>query len=84
MSSAVVLARSSKSFFEAHLGAAGAHSLLLTTGLMAPEAYTVDAVIRAWFAGKSPAEVKLAAASAYHRFQKCGLTGATRLFATRP
>jgi len=40
--SAMVLAGASRSNFGDHLRSAGAHPLLLTTGLMAPEAYTLD------------------------------------------
>ena len=41
----IVLACASKPYFLGHLGAAGSHPLLLTTGLMAPEAYTLEAVL---------------------------------------
>ncbi len=77
---AVVLACASKQYFKKHLEAAGAHALLLTTGLMAPEAYTLDAAIRSWAAGGSTTEVGTSAAKAYHHYQKCGLTAAKRLF----
>lgn len=75
--SAFVLACASRRHFEEKLRTAGAHPLPLTTGLMAPEAYTLDALVRAW----SGATVRDAAASAYHAYQHCGLTAAKRLFA---
>jgi hypothetical protein len=78
--SSVVLACASKSYFTERLKAADAHPLVLTTGLMAPEAYTLDAVIRSWAAGKSTEEVLQSAARAYHKYQKCGMKGARRLF----
>ena len=77
---ALVLACASKQYFKKHLEVAGAHPLLLTTGLMAPEAYTLDAAIRTWAAGGSTKEVGTSAAKAYHQYQKCGLTAAKRLF----
>ena len=78
--STIVLACASKSFFLDHLHTAGAHPLLLTTGLMAPEAYTLDSAIRSWVEERTTAAVALAAAGAYDRYQKCGLSAARRLF----
>lgn len=78
--SSIVLACSSKSYFHDKLHAAGSHPLLLTTGLMAPEAYTLDAAIRSWIAGSSVAATREAAATAYHKYQKSGLRGARSLF----
>ncbi len=79
---AVVIACISRDYFIQPLNQAGAYPLLTTTGLMAPEAYVVRAVLDAWGAGKSGAEIRKAAGAAYHRYQKCGLNGATRLFHT--
>jgi hypothetical protein len=78
---AIVLACVSKDYFQKPLFASGAHPLLLTTQLMAPEAYTLDGAIRAWFSGTSEASVREAAAQAYNRYQKCGIKGARSLFA---
>lgn len=80
--SSVVLACASKPYFEETLTASGAHPLLLTTGLMAPEAYVLDSALRSWFAGGLPAAVHESAAKAYDKYQKCGLRGARRLFST--
>lgn len=77
---AIALACMSHSYFQDHLESAGAHSLLLTTGLMAPEAYTLDAAIRAWVTEGTTAAVVEAAASAYNKYQHCGMRGARRLF----
>ena len=82
--SSVVLACASRPYFLETLVSGGSHPLLLTTGLMAPEAYTLDAVVRAWFTGRTSDEVRDAAAEAYSRFQKCGLAAARRLFAVQP
>lgn len=78
--SAAALSCASKPYFEERLTAVGAHALLLTTGLMAPEAYTLDAAIRAWASGGDVASTVEAAATSYNKFQKCGMKGARRLF----
>jgi len=77
---AIVLACASRPYFSDLLKRAGARPLLLTSGLMAPEAYTLDAGLRAWFATGDVAQVHDAAAAAYHRYQRCGLTASRRLF----
>ncbi len=81
---AIVLACMSLTFFHDHLEAAGAHSLLLTTGLMAPEAYTLDAAIRAWVTTGTTDAVIEGAAGAYNKYQHCGMGGARRLFWGEP
>ena len=78
--SGIVLACLSKSYFTDVLHGLGAHPLLLTTGLMAPEAYTLDAAIRAWVGGGTPAATRDAAAAAYRRYQGCSVAAALRLF----
>jgi len=82
--SAMVLACMSLSFFHGHLESAGAHSLLLTTGLMAPEAYTLDGAIRTWVTEGTTVAVIEAAAHAYNRYQHCGMRGARGLFWGEP
>jgi hypothetical protein len=77
---AAALACSSRFYFAERLTAVGAHPLLLTTGLMAPEAYTLDAAVREWASGGDRASTLAAAASSYHEYQRCGLKGARRLF----
>jgi hypothetical protein len=78
--SALVLACASKNYFLPHLRSMGAHPLMLTTGLMAPEAYTLDSAIRAWVETGNTDAVLEAAAEAYDRYQQCGLRGARNLF----
>lgn len=77
----VVLACMSDHFFAPLLRE---HSvpLLTTTGLMAPEAYTLDAALTAWFSGDAPDRVRDAAAQAYARYQKTSVQSALRLFRT--
>ena len=80
--SSVVLACASQPYFSPHLARGGSYPLLLTTGLMAPEAYTLDAVLTSWLSGERASAAHEAAAAAYHRYQKCGLKAARRLFRT--
>ena len=79
---AMVLACASKSFFAVGLRPTGAQPLLWTTGLMAPEAYTLKAAVEGWIAGDSAEEIREEAARAYAKYQKIGLAGARRLFAS--
>ena len=78
---AVVLACKSREYFAAPLARAGCPALITTTGLMAPEAYTLDAIVRSHAAGDPPRTVHLRAAEAYAKYQKCSLAAAKRLFA---
>jgi len=77
---AIVLACKSKPYFQATLTRFGCRPLLLTTGLMAPEAYTLAAALEAWLSGQGASGLRDSAARAYHKYQKCGMRGATRLF----
>lgn len=79
-SRAIVLACASRPYFSPLLGSS---PLLLTTGLMAPEAYTLTAAIEAWVRSGDEAQVREAAAQAYAKHQSCGIKGARRLFAAR-
>ncbi len=79
-SSSLVLACASRPYFLDLLQSAGSHPLLLTTGLMAPEAYTLDAAVRSWVESGSVAAVCEAAAQTYARYQRCGIRGARNLF----
>jgi hypothetical protein len=80
--SAIVLACASKGYFAAGLKPTGAQPLLWTTGLMAPEAYTLKAAIDGWIAGESQEQIRARAADAYAEYQKISVTAAQRLFAT--
>jgi hypothetical protein len=77
---AMVLACKSKDYFGPRLRTLGCRSVLLTTGFMAPEAYTLDAAVHGWLMGESGAAIRERAAVAYHEYQKCGLGAARRLF----
>lgn len=77
---AIVLACASKKFFGNVLIEAGAKPILLTTGLMAPEAYTLKAAIDGWALGESTEQIRLRASKAYDHYQGCGLKAARNLF----
>ena len=77
----VVLACASKEYFAAPLRAAGARPLLWTTGLLAPEAYVLAAVLEGFLLGEEGEPIRERAAVAYDRYQHCGLAPARRLFA---
>ncbi len=79
---AAVLACQSRSYFAKPLALTGATPILLTNGNMAPEAYSVHALITAWLAGKKGPALKEEVAAAYHKYQKCGLKAARNLFST--
>jgi hypothetical protein len=76
---AVVLACASKQFFAEPVRASGAYPLLWTTGLMAPEAYTLKSALDGWIAGESNDQIRDRAAGAYDKYQKCGFRAAHRL-----
>ena len=78
---AVVLACKSRDYFLEPLKTAGCRPLITTTGFMAPEAYTLDAIVRSWAAGEPPASTRKKAAAAYARYQRCSRRAAERLFA---
>ena len=79
---AVILACISKDFFAPYLKKTGANPLLWTTGLMAPEAYTLKWAIDGWILGETDAQIRERAAAAYHHYQKCGMRGARNLLVT--
>ncbi len=77
---AVVLACKSHSYFVAPLRKAQCRPLITTSGLMAPEAYTLDAIIRSWSAGENPSATRQKAADAYAKYQRCSRRAAMQLF----
>lgn len=76
----LVLACFSREYFAGILSGYGSTPVLLTEGLMAPEAYTLEAAIRSLAQGSDAAALELAAAKAYDQYQHCGLKAAQRLF----
>jgi hypothetical protein len=79
---AIVLACKSKSYFQPPLARLRSKSVLLTTGFMAPEAYTLEAAAAGWLARESAEKIGERAAIAYDKHQKCGLKAARRLFSS--
>nr|MBN2277268.1 hypothetical protein [candidate division Zixibacteria bacterium] len=78
----IILACASKYYFTAPIDRAGACPLLWTTGLMAPEAYSLIAAIESWASGQPPDSVRVRAAAAYSRYQNCSLRASKTLFET--
>jgi hypothetical protein len=79
---AIILACLSKSYFAAALWEGGANPLLWTSGLMAPEAYTLKGAIDGWMLNETAQEVRTRAAKAYNQYQRCGLNAARNLLVT--
>jgi hypothetical protein len=77
----IVLACISKRFFRTGIERSGATPLLWSTGLMSPEAYTLEAAITGWLQQETPAQIQQRAAAAYDRYQHC-IKGASRLIVT--
>ena len=75
----VVLACMSDDYFTALLKEDSV-PLITTSGLIAPEAYTLAALLESWFAGADAAQVRLAAARAYAKYQRISENAARRLF----
>ena len=78
----IVLACASKAFFAPYIRQTGAEPLLWTTGLMAPEAYTLKSALDGWIARENDEAIRHRAAWAYNRYQKCGERAASKLFVT--
>ncbi|MCP4137887.1 MAG: hypothetical protein GY754_43395 [bacterium] len=78
----IILACVSKTYFRNAVQKAGAVPVLWTTGLMCPEAYTLKSAIDGWIKKESNRKIRLRAAKAYHKYQKCGLRAAKRLLVT--
>ncbi len=79
---AIILCCYSKEYFTQAVKAAGAHPLLWTTGLMAPEAYTLKAALDGWLLNETGQQIRERAAQAYEKYQHCGIRGARGLFTT--
>lgn len=79
---AIILACISKDYFKPYLEKTKSNPLVWTTGLMAPEAYTLKAAIDGWVLNETNTQIKERAAQAYHKYQKCGIRGARNLLVT--
>lgn len=71
-------------YFYSRILLEGAEPVLLTSSLMCPEAYAIHDAIEQWIQNKSKKEIRMAAVSAYARFQKITLSAAGSVFANIP
>lgn len=76
---AIILACASRQYFRDYLQSANTNPVLWSTHLMSPEAYTLYDAISVYINGGTSAQIREAAASAYNKYQKCGIKGARRL-----
>lgn len=79
---AIILACISKNYFSSHLQQTKSNPLVWSTGLMSPEAYTLEWALTGWIQNESNEQIRERAAKAYNHYQKCGLRGAKRLLVT--
>jgi hypothetical protein len=80
---AVSISCYSKSYFHSLFAKCGAYPLVCTSGLLAPEAYVLGAVIDQWSNQKSALEIRNAAGDAYHsKHPSTSQKGARALFTT--
>jgi hypothetical protein len=79
---AVIIACDSKDYFADGLRWTGARPLLWTTGLLAPEAYVIEAVLAGWAQNEKAEQIRGRAARAYDKYQHTGPKGAMNLFAS--
>lgn len=79
---AIILACISKTYFSALLRATGAHPLVWTTGLMAPEAYTLKSALDGWIQHETGAAIRERAAQAYSQYQHSSLRASRQLLVT--
>lgn len=76
---AIILACYSKYYFQPHLSQANVNPLVWTNGLMAPEAYTLHDALTGYVNNESNENIRLRAAQAYSKYQKCSLNAAKKL-----
>jgi hypothetical protein len=76
----ILLCCMSKRYFYDTIKLLNGDILLMTTGLLSPESYTLRSAIEAWMLHKKKVEIVNDAAQAYHQYQKCGINAAKRLF----
>lgn len=79
---AIVLACVSKNYFKPYLEKTKVNPLVWSTGLMAPEAYTLKWAIDGWVLNETDIQIRERASQAYNHYQKCGIRGARNLLVT--
>ncbi|MBZ4190693.1 hypothetical protein [Niabella beijingensis] len=75
----IVLACYSRNYFKPHLKPTGTNPLLWTTGLMAPEAYTLHDALSGYIQNEPAEKIRVHAARAYSHYQKCSEKAARNL-----
>jgi hypothetical protein len=78
----MILACSSRRFFTPYLKSANINPLLWTTGLMAPEAYTLHDAISGYLKNEPGEGIRTRAAQAYSKYQRCSEKAARNLLVT--
>ncbi|HRI27700.1 MAG TPA: hypothetical protein PK239_11835 [Chitinophagales bacterium] len=78
----IILACISKNFFKPHLQQANVNPLVWTTGLMAPEAYTLHDAITGYVNNEQNESIRTRAALAYSKYQRCSQKAAKNLLVT--
>ena len=78
--STIVLACQSNRYFKEKLLYWNVNPLILTNSNMAPEAYTVDAILNSFAKQATAKQIHESAAQAYNKYQKCGINSARKLF----
>ena len=76
----ILLACDTQSYFNHHFYKTNVNPILVTTGLMAPEAYTLESVFEGWINLETKEEIELRGAKAYSKYQKCSLKASRNLF----
>lgn len=76
---AIILACISQKYFKPYLNKLKANSLVVSTGLMSPEAYTLEAALDSYIGGNEKPHIRLQAAKAYDKYQKCSVNAALGL-----
>lgn len=78
----IILACYSKMYFKPHLKMANVNPLVWTSHLMCPEAYTVHDAITGYINNESNEQIRIRAAKAYAKYQKCSEKAARNLLIT--
>ncbi len=80
---AIILACASANYYAPYVQKTGAHPLLWTTNLMAPEAYSLEAAIAGWILHESGKAIEARAARSYSdHHSRCSFNAAMNLFKT--
>lgn len=78
----IILACYSKRYFSPLLNSANINPILWTSGLMAPEAYTIHDAITGYLNNETNEQIRSRAAMAYSKYQKCSVKAAKNLLVT--